>query len=711
MRPAGEWLAAKAVSLAPAESRKFIITPGEGLLVNGLNGHTIDLITESEFGDVQAHVEFCIPKGSKSVISQFATDGREPAANGFHPDGSRGNMVQMKTLKLNDAQVSQLKGRMDRLAGRNPDWEINRRKFPSETDYYRRLFFYFVAQKLTWLYEDELFDKLVVTDRSATGKGEELLDAYMVLDHGNEIHLNLFQLKFTEKFDGGISTKELFAFVQRMNTVFLHGDLADRSVLEAYENARAAFAAVCESNHKAVPRIHCYYVVNGQGVSSTDAAKVEEIRETFKADRHNYGFTFEAYGGLDLYHLVELGRVPIQDEILEVAADQKPAALLHHYIGENRKAMPTRVLIGFVNVNQLIRLVDRYSNNELFEKNVRLFLGLDKEVNRGIIDTITSDRNNWFAFMNNGVSITADKVTEMRPIQSGTVRVKLENMQIINGCQTVNSLYRAKFDGATRDRFQGNSSVMVRIYEIEQRNTEFMEALIRATNSQNAIRAEDLMANDPVQIRLQTLLREYRIGYERKEGEALPCNGYTIVFTKEDAALAYLASFRGHSARLWGSLGRAKLFRREEEYRGIFPTEILEDDQVAQQRALELAAAYVVLSECRTLALKPSGSHKKVILRKARYYLARAVFKMAERQIRSSVESLAKKPPSAKEAGVLIKLVRSQVQAQFTKATQVLEDAFAEFQKTRSGDLDTALKNEAFAQLVATALDRAASAA
>jgi hypothetical protein len=611
----------------------------------------------------------------------------------------------MKALKLNDAQVSELERRMDRLAERNPDWEINRRKFASETDYYRRLFFYFVAQKLTWLYEDELFEKLVITDRSATGRGEELLDAYMVLDHGNEIHLNLFQLKFTEKFDGGISTKELFAFVQRMNTVFLHGDLADRSVLEGYESARAAFVAACGNNRKAVPRIHCYYVVNGQGVSSTDATKVEEIREAFKADRHNYGFTFEAYGGLDLYHLVELGRVPIQDEILEVAADQKPEPLLHHDIGENRKATPTRVLIGFVNVNQLIRLVDRYSNNELFEKNVRLFLGVDKEVNRGIIDTITSDRNNWFAFMNNGVSITADKVTEMKPIQSGRVKVKLVNMQIINGCQTVNSLYRAKFDEATRDRFQGNSSVMVRIYEIEPRNTEFMEALIRATNSQNAIRAEDLMANDPVQIRLQTLLREYRIGYERKEGEALPRNGYTIVFTKEDAALAYLASFHGHSAKLWGSLGRAKLFRREEEYRGIFPLEILGDDQMAQQRALELTAAHVILSECRTLALKPIGGHKKVMLRKARYYLARAVFRMAEGDVRSSVESRAKKPPNKKEAGDLIQLVRTRVQAQFTKATQVLEGAFSEFQKTHSDDLDTALKNEVFAELVATKLD------
>lgn len=611
----------------------------------------------------------------------------------------------MKAQKLNEMQIAQLKVRMNRLAQRNPDWEINRPKFPNESDFYRRLFYYFVAQKLTWLYDDELFDKLVITDRSITGRDEEGLDAYMVLDYGDEVQLKLFQFKFTEKFDGGISTTKLFAFVQRMNTVFLHGDLADKSVLAAYEDARKAFEDACKHNPKAVPRAHCYYVVNGQGVSPTDEGKVDEIRETLKSDRHNYGFTFEAYGGLDLYHLVEHGRVPIQDEILEVMAEQQPAPLLHHYIGENRSGMPTRVLVGFVNVNQLIRLVDRYSNNELFEKNVRLFLGVDKEVNRGIIETVTTDRNSWFGFMNNGVSITADKVTEMKPKQGGMQRVKLTNMQIINGCQTVNSLYRSKFDAATKDRFQGNSAVMVRIYEIEPRNTEFMAALIRATNSQNAIRAEDLMANDPVQIRLQDVLREYRMGYERKEGETLQRNGYTLVFSKEDAALAYLASFRGHGAKLWGSLGRAKLFRRDEDYRGIFPLEILDNEQLARHRALELTAAYVILTECRAKALKPTGKERKAKLRKARYYLARAIFTMAESQIRPAIESLAKKSPGAREANQLIKLVTQAVETRFSKAAQTLEDALTEFQKTRPGDLDTALKNEEFARLAAVKLE------
>ena len=609
----------------------------------------------------------------------------------------------MKSQKLTDSQITQLKARMDRLAERNPDWDIRREKFASDAEFYRRLFYYFVSQRLTMLYEDELFDRLVITDRQVSGKSEELLDAYMVLDYGDEIHLKLFQFKFSEKFDGGISTKELFAFVQRMNTVFQHGDLAEPSVLEAYQRARDAFSKARELNKRAVPRIHCYYVVNGQGVSANDAAKVQEIRETFKADRHNYGFTFEAYGGLDIYQLVEHGRVPIQDEIIELIADQTPDPLLHHSIGDNPNSMPARVLVGFVNVNQLIRLVDRYSNNELFEKNVRLFLGVDKDVNRKIIETVTSDRNSWFGYMNNGVSVTADEVTVMKPPHKGVLKVKLSNMQIINGCQTVNSLYRARYDAATRDRFQGNSVVLVRIYQIDPKNAEFMEALIRATNSQNSIRAEDLVANDEVQIRLQDVLRDYRIGYERKEGEKMDRNGYELVFSKEDGALAFLASFQGHGAKLWGSLGRAKLFGREEDYRSIFPREIVTDEGIAKTRALELAAAHLILTECRKRALKPTkatGKDGKAKLRKARYYLARIVFVKGEKKIRESIAALKGQSGTAKEVQLFSKAILEQVDGHFPKAAEMLETALSEFQVRHGGDLELAMKNEEFARLI-----------
>src|ERR1041385_6948502 len=51
-KPTGEWVVAKEVSLNPTNAEKFIITPGEGVLVNGPKGKTTDLSTAKEFGDI-----------------------------------------------------------------------------------------------------------------------------------------------------------------------------------------------------------------------------------------------------------------------------------------------------------------------------------------------------------------------------------------------------------------------------------------------------------------------------------------------------------------------------------------------------------------------------------------------------------------------------------------------------------------------------------
>jgi len=67
-KPTGDWIIAKGVSLDPADPEKFIIGPGQGIAVNGASGRTVELVTESEFGDVELHVEFCVPRHSNSGV-------------------------------------------------------------------------------------------------------------------------------------------------------------------------------------------------------------------------------------------------------------------------------------------------------------------------------------------------------------------------------------------------------------------------------------------------------------------------------------------------------------------------------------------------------------------------------------------------------------------------------------------------------------------
>jgi hypothetical protein len=67
-QPAGKWLVAGAVALDSKDPRKFAITPGTGIVVNGPEATTADLVSVGEFGDLELHLEFCIAKHSNSGI-------------------------------------------------------------------------------------------------------------------------------------------------------------------------------------------------------------------------------------------------------------------------------------------------------------------------------------------------------------------------------------------------------------------------------------------------------------------------------------------------------------------------------------------------------------------------------------------------------------------------------------------------------------------
>jgi len=67
-KPTGDWTVGGSVALDPANSNKFVLTPGGGVLVNGAAGKTVNLLSEFEHGDVEAHIEFCLPSRSNSGI-------------------------------------------------------------------------------------------------------------------------------------------------------------------------------------------------------------------------------------------------------------------------------------------------------------------------------------------------------------------------------------------------------------------------------------------------------------------------------------------------------------------------------------------------------------------------------------------------------------------------------------------------------------------
>jgi len=167
-----------------------------------------------------------------------------------------------------------------------------------------------------------------------------------------------------------------------------------------------------------------------------------------------------------------------------------------------------------VNVFDFYKLIEQSKKDKylLFEENVRDFIGEDSQINKAIIETLSSDcpieRSN-FLFYNNGITIIADEINipmkelnkhgEARSIHSNTTIVK--NPQIVNGCQTVNSIYHVlknkyHYDRDRKDAYK-NVFVMVKLLQLSTVNDrDTYLNIVKYNNSQNAIKIKDFVANE-----------------------------------------------------------------------------------------------------------------------------------------------------------------------------------------------------------------------
>jgi len=67
-QPQGDWTLASEVSIDSKDPQRLVWKAGTAAAVNGPQGKTKNLISTQEFGDVEAHVEFMIPRGSNSGV-------------------------------------------------------------------------------------------------------------------------------------------------------------------------------------------------------------------------------------------------------------------------------------------------------------------------------------------------------------------------------------------------------------------------------------------------------------------------------------------------------------------------------------------------------------------------------------------------------------------------------------------------------------------
>lgn len=164
--------------------------------------------------------------------------------------------------------------------------------------------------------------------------------------------------------------------------------------------------------------------------------------------------------------------------------------------------------VGFVNGKELVQGI---SDNiaTIFDENIRLY-EYGSSVNNGINRTATStDQADMFYFYNNGIVFICDQAQN----SPASNEIFLTGASVVNGCQTLNTLYNAVQKGKLNDSVY----ILVRVisiadYSERMRITEFL-------NSQTPIRDSYFIANHTIIRDLQKKLLEKGYFLERQVNE------------------------------------------------------------------------------------------------------------------------------------------------------------------------------------------------
>lgn len=475
--------------------------------------------------------------------------------------------------------------------------------------------------------EDGFFENFVITDKSISGRSELQIDAYALIEtESSKVkQLHIFQYKLYANDSKSASPVELLNFATFVNNNFVHPEFLEKpSDNEVVAEIKTKCDEFLKGRRDRRIIVYCHYINNATGIYRNNEKEINNVLARFNADRQLLGFSIQVYGVKEILELVREGKIQVGSESLELVNEGMYSYRLEDNSKRESLGLPKKVIVGMCNVNEFIRLQNKYHHNQLYAENIRLYLGDRGNVNKDIIATITSSESLWFPYMNNGISIICDSLAigntnAAKHVQTFT----LENMQIINGCQTVNALYSAKYGENTRDNFRP-ANVMVRIYEINPSQTDFKMNIIKATNNQNSVKSYSLMANDPIQIRIAEVLRKFNIIYDRK-GEGKNIQGNQMIISMANVALAYRAVYLFMARSLRSGLGKSRVFQKA-EYDKIFNGNLLEEGNEKQldELCFKFIIANGILDAIREQIQQDNAKYlgKLPIFKKSTYYLA-----------------------------------------------------------------------------------------
>ncbi|SIN89271.1 AIPR family protein [Agromyces cerinus] len=346
----------------------------------------------------------------------------------------------------------------------------------------------FVDEAGRRLTEAEEVDSLIQGHFEGTGLRNRRI-GFDGFDFGDEDgHVVLAVSRFTNNDELQTLTesdaKRLFTQTLGFVEAVLKGKLTE--TLEETSIGYQVAAQLMEQRHRTF-KIRIYLITNAKLSTRVKSFPSEELE----------GMTIEFHPwDINRFQKVEesrLGREEIDIDLREWAADGIPclkAAITSASVETYLAALPGDVLAG----------VYRKYGARVLESNVRSFLSVRGNVNKGIRGTILQQPEMFLSF-NNGITATATEVkTEIR--RGETRLIGIRDLQIVNGGQTTASIFYA----SREDNEVDLAEVFVQtklIVVSEEQEADIVPKISRFANTQNRISDADFFSNHKFHQRME----------------------------------------------------------------------------------------------------------------------------------------------------------------------------------------------------------------
>lgn len=361
--------------------------------------------------------------------------------------------------------------------------------------------------------QDQAFERLVhslVTGQSVhsmdpadwvDGAQDKQIDLVTIDEQENEADIYIISAKFTDSF----SSNAIILMSNGLEWVFTRARTEVASISNtAFRDKILEIRSLLSGTGPSNVSVRCCFATNGISSTLSDEYKQEAQQILTEYSNGTFAdFVFETLGADELVALINRSerRERTIDADIPIKYDANTPSLIR-YDSQGLKG-----IICTATAREVAKLVNRDAGGALFDSNIRRFLGKNRSVNADILHTAT-DRNSshLFWFLNNGITIvcdTCDPVTD-------PPKVKITNLQIVNGCQTATALAHAARDRTLR----ADTRVLLKIFETN--DPTLASRIVLTTNNQNRISTRDLKANDAVQQDMQRRFENYSLLYEHK---------------------------------------------------------------------------------------------------------------------------------------------------------------------------------------------------